>query len=199
MPWRRSGQALTTSPVSGLPTPQSSRRAATPCPSRLPTGNDSLQRPRGAQSGSRAQPAQQAAGRPGARLRPAARRRPEEPALAGQPGRAAPQPTAPAPTRRPAPCPPRPSHLEGRPLRLSRVPAGRPGHSRRAVSRGGSWTRQSGLACDRRRRPEDVDHHSDRGRTRLDGSESDVNGHPTTLLRAWLNPLKRPATAIPTG
>ena len=153
MPWRRSGQALTTSPVSGLPTPQSSRRAATPCPSRLPTGNDSLQRPRGAQSGSRAQPAQQAAGRPGARLRPAARRRPEEPALAGQPGRAAPQPTAPAPTRRPAPCPPRPSHLEGRPLRLSRVPAGRPGHSRRAVSRGGSWTRQSGLACDRRRRP----------------------------------------------
>src|SRR5207253_7299495 len=59
----------------------------------------------------------------------------------------------------------------------------------------------AGREClrDRRRRPEHVDHDPDRCRTRLGGSECDVNAHPTTLLRAWLKPSRKPATATPTG
>jgi len=52
---------------------------------------------------------------------------------------------------------------------------------------------------DRGRRPEHVDHHAEWGGSRLDGSECDVDAHPTTLLRAWLKRSSRPVTGIPTG
>ena len=43
---------------------------------------------------------------------------------------------------------------------------------------------------DRRRGAEDVDDDPDGSRSGLGGSESDVNAHPTTLLRTWLKPSR---------
>src|SRR5262249_61728314 len=52
---------------------------------------------------------------------------------------------------------------------------------------------------DRRGRPQDVDDDADCRRMGLARRESDVDGPPTTLLRTWTQPARRPVTATRTA